>query len=373
MSDPSPVIDVRDLEIIRGGVSVLNIPRLTIAEGEVLFLIGPNGAGKSTLLQALSALIKPHRGELFFRGQRIGRDISLLEYRRKIAMILQEPLLFDTTVYDNVASGLRIRGMKRDRIKPLVRKTMERFGIARLSDRSARTLSGGEARRTSIARAFATHPELLLLDEPFSALDPIIRESLIEDFEQVLRETGMTTIFVTHDRMEAIRIGKRLGVMDDGEILQIGPTAEVTNHPASELVASLVGVETLIQGLVTRRSGETFIASVSGQDVEAAGEGDPGAQVVLCIRPENVTLSGVLPGCPRVDSNTFRGIAKKIVPMGPYQRVLVDCGFPLVAYVTNHTVSSLALEEGKEILASFNATAVHAIRRSGAPSSVIPK
>jgi tungstate transport system ATP-binding protein len=135
-------------------------------------------------------------------------------------MVLQEPLLFDTTVYSNVASGLKIRGMQRNEVEPVVSKALQRFGIDHLRDRSARTLSGGEARRTSIARAFATNPEVLLLDEPFSALDPIMRETLLEDLEKVLQETRITTIFVTHDRMEALRLATRLGVMNAGEIFR---------------------------------------------------------------------------------------------------------------------------------------------------------
>jgi tungstate transport system ATP-binding protein len=228
---PSPVFEARNLQVIRGGSLILNVPSLLVSEGEILVLIGPNGAGKSTLLQTLSALAKPSRGEILFRGQRIGTDIPLLAYRRRLAMVLQEPLLFDTTVYNNVASGLKIRGMKRDEIEPIVGRTLERFGISHLRDRSARTLSGGEARRASIARAFATNPEVLLLDEPFSALDPIMRETLLEDLEQVLRETRITTIFVTHDRMEALRLATRLGVMNTGEILQTGSSDQVMNHP----------------------------------------------------------------------------------------------------------------------------------------------
>ena len=231
---------------------------LLVSEGEILVLIGPNGAGKSTLLQTLSALAKPSRGEILFRGQRIGADIPVLQYRRRLAMVLQEPLLFDTTVYNNVASGLKIRGMKRDEIEPIVGKALERFGIAHLRDRSARTLSGGEARRASIARAFATNPEVLLLDEPFSALDPIMRETLIEDLEQVLRETRITTIFVTHDRMEALRLATRLGVMNAGEILQTGSSDEVMNRPVNEFVASLVGVENILRGKVIRKNSRDF-------------------------------------------------------------------------------------------------------------------
>ncbi len=357
-----PVFEARDLQVIRGGSLILNVPSLRVSEGEIFVLIGPNGAGKSTLLQTLSALVRPSRGEVLFRGRKIGTEIPLLQHRRRLAMVLQEPLLFDTTVYNNVASGLKMRGIKRDEIEPIVTKSLGRFGIAQLKDRSARTLSGGEARRASIARAFATNPEVLLLDEPFSALDPIMRETLLEDLEKVLRETRITTIFVTHDRMEAIRIATRLGVMNSGEILQIDSPDEVMNHPVNEFVASLVGVENLLHGRVTKKNENSFIASVSGQEVEAMGPMELEESVILCIRPENVTLSDIGSGGPPGMRNTFPANVERITPMGPYQKVRLNCGFPLVAYVTNPSFAELSLKEGTEVLASFKAKTVHAIR-----------
>jgi len=363
VSRKSAIFEVRDLQVIRGGSLILNIPSLMVSEGEILVLIGPNGAGKSTLLTALSALLKPTRGEILFRGRKIGTEIPLLQYRRRLAMVLQEPLLFDTTVQNNVASGLKIRGTKRDGIEPIVTKALERFGIAHLRDRSARTLSGGEARRASIARAFATNPEVLLLDEPFSALDPVMRETLLEDLEKVLRETRITTIFVTHDRTEALRLATRLGVMNAGEILQAGSPDEVMNHPVNEFVASLVGVENLLHGKVTKNNESSFIASVSGQNIEAMGPMKSGDQVILCIRPENVILSEIVSGIPARTRNTFPASVERITPMGPYQKVQLNCGFPLVTYVTSHTLSALSLKQETEVLASFDTLAVHVIRK----------
>lgn len=363
MSAPSPVFEARDLQVTKGGALVLNVPSLVVAEGEIFFLIGPNGAGKSTLLQALSALVRPSRGEVLFRGRKIGADIPVLEHRRRLAVLFQEPLLFDANVYANIASGLKIRGMNRNEIDPIVTRALERFGIAHLKDRSARTLSGGEARRVSIARAFATNPEVLLLDEPFSALDPIIREALIEDLERVLRETRITTIFVTHDRSEAFRLATRIGVMNAGRILQVGSPYEVMNHPVDQFVASLVGVENILDAEVVRKNGRAIIASVAGHPIEATGDMEPGEKVALCVRPENVNLSGIASRTPAQSGNAFPGMVKKITAMGHYQKVLLDCGFPLAAYVTNQGLAALSLKEGSRALAFFQATAVHVVRR----------
>jgi tungstate transport system ATP-binding protein len=363
MTESTPILEARNLEVKRGGAVVLNVPSLSLRKGEILSLIGPNGAGKTTLLQTLSCLLKPFQGEIFFRQKKVETNHSILEYRRKLAMVFQEPLLFDTTVFNNVASGLKIRGMEKSEIHSRVTEQLERFGIKHLSTRSARTLSGGEAQRTSLARAFALQPEMLLLDEPFASLDPPTRDSLIEDLESILQQTRTTTIFATHDRLEALRLSNQIAVMNGGSILQMGSPEEVMNHPVSEFVASFVGVETILAGKVIKKDGGTFIASVSGQEIEAVGEAHLGEAVVLCVRPENVTLLTRPSQEGTSARNIFPGKIVKIVSLGLYQKVQLDCGFPLVAYVTNHSLKELSLTEGKEVKASFKATAVTVMRK----------
>jgi tungstate transport system ATP-binding protein len=358
-----PILEARNLEVKRGGATILDVQSLSIENGEILSLIGPNGAGKTTLLQALAHLLKPFDGEILFRGQQVGSNHSLFQYRRKLAMVFQEPLLFDTTVFENIASGLKIRGMKRAEIQGIVMEQLDRFGIEHLKNRSARTLSGGEAQRTSLARAFAIEPEILFLDEPFASLDPPTRESLIDDLENILRQTRTTTLFATHDRQEALRLSDRIAVMDGGKILQVGSPEEVMNRPVDEFVASFVGVETILTGNVIKRDGGTFVASVSGKEVETVGEAQIGEEVVLGIRPEHVTLTAHSSREMTSARNLFPARIEKIVSLGPYQKVQLDCGFPLVAYVTHHSMENLSLREGKEVMASFKATAIHVMRR----------
>jgi tungstate transport system ATP-binding protein len=363
MIDSIPILEIKNIEVNRGGAILIHVPSLLIQEGEILSLIGPNGAGKTTLLQTLSYLLKPFQGEIYFKGEKVNSNHSVLEYRRKLAMVFQEPLLFDTTVFDNVASGLRIRGMKKMEIRDRVMEQLHRFGISHLSDRSARTLSGGEAQRTSLARAFAIRPEVLLLDEPFASLDPPTRESLIEDLERILRLTRTTTIFATHDRLEALRLSDRIAVMNDAKMLQIGSPEEVMNHPVDEFVASFVGVETILTGKVIKKNTGTFVVSISGQEVEAVGEARLGENVALCIRPENVTLSTHPSRETTSARNIFPGRIEKIISLGLYQKIQINCGFPLIAYVTNHSLEELSLMEGKEVKAAFKATAIHVVRR----------
>jgi tungstate transport system ATP-binding protein len=363
MIEYSPILEAKDIQVIRGGTLLLDISSFLIHEGEILSLIGPNGAGKTTLLQTLSYLLKPFQGEIFFRGRKVEKNHSVLEYRRKLAMVFQEPLLFDTTVFKNVASGLKIRGMERGTIHDRTMEQLERFGISHLKDRSAKTLSGGEAQRTSLARAFALQPEILLLDEPFASLDPPTRDSLIEDLEHILQQTRTTAVFATHDRLEALRLSNRMAVMKDGKILQVGLPGEVMNHPVNEWVASFVGVETILTGKVIKQNGGTFITSVEGQEIEVVGDVHLGERVVLCIRPENVTLSTRSSQDRTSARNVFPGRITKITSLGLYQKIHLDCTFPLVAYVTNHSLEELSLTEGKEMRASFKATAVTVIRK----------
>jgi len=361
--DDKPILQIENLEVKRGGITTLNIPSLSVQEGEILSLIGPNGAGKTTLLQTLSYLIKPSQGKIYFKGEELNSTRPVFEYRRKFAMVFQEPLLFDTTVFGNVASGLKIRGMKGREIRSRVTEQLDRLGISHLNHLSAKPLSGGEAQRTSLARAFAIQPEILLLDEPFAALDPPTRESLMVDLEHILQQTRTTAIFATHDRLEALRLSNRIAVMNDGKILQIGSPEEVMNYPENEFVASFVGVETILTGRVIKKNGGTFVASVSGQEIEAVGDVHPGETVVLCIRPENVTLSTRPSEGPTSARNVFLGRIEKVISLGLYQKVQVNCGFPLVAYVTHHSLENLSLQEGREVVASFKATAIHVVRR----------
>lgn len=359
----SAILEARGLKVVRGGNVLVDVPELAIMEGETLSLIGPNGAGKTTLLHALSYLSRPSAGEILFHGRSVGASYSPLEYRRRLAMVFQEPLLFDTTVTGNVAAGLNIRGVNRAQAREIAFRQMKLFGIAHLRDRSAKTLSGGEAQRTSLARAFAVSPEVLFLDEPFASLDPPTRDSLVEDLEKVLSETKTTTLMATHDRNEALRLSDRLAVMGDGRIAQVDRPGVVMYRPVNEFVASFVGTETILEGNISETSRAALIINVNGSQFEVAGHGSPGDQVLLFIRPENVTLSVADAAAGTSARNTFRGTVARIVTMGFFCKVEISCGFPLVAYVTPKSVEELGLRPGVGVTASVKATSIHFIRK----------
>jgi len=363
MSGANCILKVRDLQARRGGVPILDIHALDIREGEVLSLIGPNGAGKSSLLLALACLLPWYQGTLRFRETPVSRGNGVLAYRRKIAMVFQEPLLLDTTVRENVATGLKLRGLNRSEILKTVPECLERFGIAHLAERHARKLSGGEAQRASLARAFATKPEMIFLDEPFSSLDPPTRDALIEDLQRVLHETGTTTLIATHDRLEALRLSDRVAVIKEGKIVQLNAPETVMNQPTDAFIASFVGMETILAGEITGTGSGTVTVRINGGELEAVGVGKPGERVLCCTRPEQVTLftKSTIEGTSA--RNTFAGRIVKIVPLGLFYKVCIDCGFSLVAYVTASSLADLALEEGVSVFASVKATAVHLIRK----------
>lgn len=363
MTQAPGVLELKDLRVDRGGVQVLDIPSFTLQKNEFVSLIGPNGAGKTTLLLAVLGLLRKTSGELRYLGNEIGSEAAFLGLRRKVAMVLQEPLLFDATVYDNVASGLKLRRMGRHEIRTRVEEYLERFNLAGLARRSARKLSGGEARRVSLARAFAVEPEVIFFDEPFTNLDVPTRQSLTDDMDRVIRDRGIAAVLVTHDQSEALKMSNRLVVMNEGRIVQLGTPAAVMNSPVNEFVANFVGMETILEGVVTGNVEEQLSVDVAGQEVDAVGAFAPGSEVYCCIRPENVVVGLVSPEHQTSAKNVFPARIADIASMGPFLRLRLDCGFTLTSYVTRDSFSSLELAEGKEVFASFKATSVHLIRR----------
>lgn len=225
------VLRMEGVKVKRNKKIVLDISELELKEGETLCLSGPNGAGKTTLLLFICGLAEDCNGRIFFKGREVGKEISFLEYRRRVTMVFQEPLLFNTSVFENVASGLKIRGLKKKEIERRVEKYLHLFKISDLKERKAHTLSGGEAQRVSLARAFVLDPDILLLDEPFSSLDPETKDSLINDLLRLKKTLKMSIIFTTHNSYEAYRLSDRVCVLKEGKIVK-------TANPKNEWFSS---------------------------------------------------------------------------------------------------------------------------------------
>lgn len=237
--DGRNMIHVRDLVIRRNHRDVLQMDTLAIQRGETLGVIGPNGSGKSTFLLALARLLRPSHGDIFYHNKSL-RLWNGLEYRRKISFVFQSPLLMDMSVEQNVALGLQFRGLPKADIRERAWKWMKQLGIEALSKRRAGQLSGGEAQRVSLARAFVLEPELLLLDEPFAALDPPTRAKLIQELASLLETNRNTAVFVTHNMSEATRLSHRMAVIIEGTLRQVGAANEIKAQPADDAVRAFL-------------------------------------------------------------------------------------------------------------------------------------
>ncbi len=301
---PDAHLQIRDLVVQRGGVTVLEIDSLDIPRGLVTVLIGPNGSGKSTLLGALQLVLHPLRGTLTLDGEPM--DADPVGTRRRMSAAFQEPLLLSMSVRANVELPLRLRGVDKRRRRELAEHWLERFGIASLSRRHARQLSGGEAQRVSLARAFASQPEVMLLDEPFAGVDAPTREGLIEDFAEILSETRPTTILVTHDREEALRLGDEAALLMEGRVRQTGAPVEVFDHPVDRQVAEFVGVENILRreevpfavdapagSLVCVRSEQIVLERGAGATVIRAGRS--GAMIRVVVAFGGVEMTALAP------------------------------------------------------------------------------
>jgi tungstate transport system ATP-binding protein len=222
-----PMLEARNLRLAISGREILNIDHFMLGKGEVIALIGPNGSGKSSLLKALALVEPPTDGAVYFNGDQVYPNGDILGIRRRMALVFQEALLFDTSVYRNVMIALRIRGVTGKVASERAQKWLDRFGILHLARRAARKLSGGEAQRANLARAFALEPEVLFLDEPFSALDYPTRNLLLDEMGQLLKDMNMTTLFVTHDYTEIPYLASHVNVMFQGKIKKTGTVNEI--------------------------------------------------------------------------------------------------------------------------------------------------
>jgi tungstate transport system ATP-binding protein len=227
----NPLIELKNITYQANQKNILSIPNFQLQVGEFLGIMGPNGAGKSTLLKVMAMLDGISSGEIFYRGQAVPNGTPSLELRRKFSVALQQSLLLEGSVFQNIAIGLKLRKVPKADIKEKVSLWMEQFQISHLAKKNVHFLSGGEAQRVNLARAMIVEPEILFLDEPFSALDFPTKIKLMDDFKAIIKGSGTTTVFVSHDLMEINYLTNHLAIIVNGEVKQYGPTQRVLEHP----------------------------------------------------------------------------------------------------------------------------------------------
>ena len=346
---------------------ILKTISLRILKGEIFTLIGPSGSGKTTLLRLINLLDTPTTGKIVFDGTDTSENEKVrLSVRRRMGMVFQKPAVLNTTVAENVAFGLKFRGVERSQIESRVQSALDLVGLPDFSKRRATTLSGGEMQRVSIARAMVTEPDVLLLDEPTANLDPVSSEIIENLILRINRELHTTVILSTHDMLQGQRLADRIGVIMDGRIVQVGTTNDIFYHPAGKDIARFVGIETILNGIVTTNDGGHASIDSGNAIFEAITTIPPGQRVMLFIRPEEVTIAIRDGDLPKTSvRNQLTGTIKKMLPFGPFIRVTIDFGSPLTALVTRRSSDELGLAVGLTVIAGVKATAIHVIPDSG--------
>ncbi len=304
------LLEIANLSKTFGAHTALHQFDMSIEKGEFITFLGPSGCGKTTVLRMIAGFETPTRGTISMSG----RDVTFMRTRqRKVGMVFQSYALFpNMTVADNIGFGLKVQRRPQAEIKSRVEEMLQLIKLPTLGDRYPWQLSGGQQQRVALARALAGKPQVLLLDEPLSALDAKIRVSLREDIRSLQRELGITSIFVTHDQEEALSISDRIVVMNEGRVEQIGTPSEIYNYPRTRFVASFVGTLNLMSGQVVDPASGRIV--VGGQDLwtsHALSSSDAGKQRLLAVRPEDAQIYQAKHDSADADSHlrTYRTLA----------------------------------------------------------------
>jgi putative spermidine/putrescine transport system ATP-binding protein len=301
-----------------GAATVLRDLSLSVAQGEFVSLLGPSGCGKTTLLRCIAGLLHPDRGQITVGG----RDITALAaHQRNVGVVFQNYALFPhLTVAENIAFGLRARGISKAEAGPRVAEALALVRMEVHGDKPVTALSGGQQQRVAVARALVVRPSLLLLDEPFSALDRKLRETMQVELKQLLREVGITAIFVTHDQEEALVVSDRVAVMNAGQIEQLTDPVTLYHAPASLYVLDFVGQSTKLSGKVLSGSDGMIEVQTAFGVLRAPASFMPGSSVAVAVRPEAMLLA------PEADAalNTLQGRISDISFLGSRTQIHLD-------------------------------------------------
>jgi ABC-type Fe3+/spermidine/putrescine transport system ATPase subunit len=291
----TPMLDITEVSKLYGSSIVVDGVSLAVRKGEVIALLGPSGCGKTTLLRMIANLVAPSSGEIRIDGRSIiGRRPHLSE----ASMLFQSYALFPhLTVKRNVGFGLEIRHLPRPEMTATIGRMLDIVRLRGFEQRRPNQLSGGQQQRVALARALAVSPKILLLDEPFGALDRKLREETAIDVLRVIRELEMTTIFVTHDQDEALTMADRIAVMEAGRIVQIASGVEIYTHPETEFVAQFVGVANLLSGVLLPAAIDHHfvLATETGLEIPVTAYRNlaAGTPLSVLIRPENIRLQSI--------------------------------------------------------------------------------
>jgi sulfate transport system ATP-binding protein len=330
-------IELRNVSKQFGNVAAVNNVSFSVREGELLALLGPSGGGKTTVLRMIAGLEMPTEGDIFIRGERVN-DIKV--QKRNIGFVFQNYALFQNmNVFKNIAFGLKINKWRAPNIRARVEELVELLGLQSLEKRYPHQLSGGQRQRVAIARALAPKPTVLLLDEPFGAVDAKIRQELREWLVRLHHDLNVTTLFVTHDQEEAMEVSNRIVIFSRGYLEQIGTPREVYEQPANEFVARFIGVMNVLELTVHRgvgRVGELAFPTPKYSD---------GDKVRIGFRPFSVQIS------PEINHFPYQAVIRQTYFLGVMLRLELQLpsGLILRARMTKEEYATLALYDGRKV------------------------
>jgi spermidine/putrescine ABC transporter ATP-binding subunit len=335
-----------------GAVRAVDDVSFHIVPGEFVTFLGPSGSGKTTTLMMIAGFEYPTAGELYMNGVSLA---ALEPYDRNIGMVFQSYALFPhMTVAENIGFPLRMRKRARRHIESETARVLEIVNLSGYERRLPRELSGGQQQRVALARAVVFNPPLLLMDEPLGALDKQLRSRLQLEIKRIQRELGITVVYVTHDQEEALVMSDRIGVMNDGKLLQLGSPTELYDRPATEFVASFIGETNLLPGKMESWATDAVVVSVPGGSIRVRAEtADLGPSVTVAVRPEKITLRP--PGERKAGMNTLVARVHHRLFVGDFHRygLLLESGYPIDAKQQN-AAGKQVFEPGAEVLVTWD-------------------
>lgn len=332
---------------------VLHEINLDVRPGEYFIILGPTGAGKTVLLESIAGLYQLKSGQIWLGGKEVTR---LEPEKRGISIVYQDQALFPhLSVRDNITFGLKLRRESKPEIERTLDWLAELLGISNLLHRKPDTLSGGQKQKVALARALSIKPQLLLLDEPLSALDPENRESVQRELRQLHNQVKVTTLHVTHDFEEAIALGDRIAVIGDGCIQQIGTSEQIFRQPNSEFVARFAMVRNIFAGEVTDGDGENAVFCTQGARLAVVT--DLRGKYHASIRPEDILISHA--PFPSSARNCFCGTITSITDKGSTLYLTVTLPPDFICLVTRNSFDAMGLAGGQKVYITFKASAVH--------------
>lgn len=366
----TPIITGEDLVVRYHRRTVVEVPHFDLCDGETHAILGPSGSGKSTLLRVLGLLERPTKGRITLDGRSVKAGDK--RARMMMAAVFQNPYLFKGTVAENVGYGLKLRGVSKSERDDRVAAALERVGLAGTQKASALRLSGGEAQRVALARALVLEPRILLLDEPLSYLDPLIKRRLVQDFSQILSSDGVTALYVTHDQDEAMVVADRVSIINEGTVIRSGDVDEVMTLPTSPWIADFIGMDAALSGTIVDSVEGIAEVLVGEERVFACTQLPPHTDVLVGIRPEDVMLFEAGAEMPVSSArNHLLMRVESIEHMGSTDRVsLHSNGMRIASSISRAASRELGLVAGAEVRAFFKATSVRVQSAAGVPSGV---